>query len=66
MTLPRWFYQNPELVVEQHEIRAKNCHVCERAEILWGVASCTVNKRFPSCKRDKKQGFKLIEVVEHD
>lgn len=63
MALPRSMYQNPETVIENQEIRAKNCHVCERAEILWGVASCTTNKRFPSCKRDKKQGFKLIEAV---
>jgi hypothetical protein len=63
MTLPRYFYQNPELVVEQQEIRVKNCQVCERSEELWGVASCIVGKKFPSCKQDKKGGFQLIEAV---
>lgn len=57
-------FGNPETIVANAEIRRKGCRVCARAKWALGHPYCPHDKRFPSCRRDRKKGFKLIEVDE--
>lgn len=62
MALPFWAYGDPAEIAESMEIRKKNCSVCARAEVVLDRPVCTNSLRFPSCRRDKKKGFRLLEV----
>ena len=42
------------------EIRERKCRVCtRRRELSTGAVLCGTGKRFPLCRSDKKNGFKL-------
>lgn len=62
MSLHRHQYGNPADIIERRDIRDKGCRVCARAERAFGRAYCPNNLRFPTCRGDRKKGFKLIEV----
>lgn len=59
MALPAWAYGDPARIVEANEIRAKGCAVCVRAVFIGGDPRCSAGLKLPSCKADKKNGFKL-------
>ena len=64
MSYSRWQMGDPAKIVEAQEIRDKGCRVCARAMWVMGRPLCPEDLRFPRCRRDKKRGFKLIEVDE--
>lgn len=61
--LPGWAYANPALIVEAQQLRTLGCAVCVRAVWLGGEPRCGSGLKLPSCKRDKRQGYRL--AAEH-
>lgn len=57
--LPHWAYGDPARIVEAGDLRARGCAVCVRAVFIGGEARCSSGLRLPSCKADKKNGYRL-------
>jgi len=62
MSQTLFYHNDPTLEGAQRmEINEKGCAICDRAQWLsTGKSVCTKGKKFPFCKSDRKNGFRLI------
>lgn len=59
MALPQYAYRDPALQVEADELHRMGCKGCARAETMLGLSLCPSDLRYPSCKRNKRDGYLL-------
>lgn len=57
--LPSYAYGNPERIVEAQQLRALGCKACVHSESVFGLAVCRKQLKFPACRQDRKNGYKL-------
>lgn len=57
--LPGYAYGDPAKIVEAQELRAMGCAACVHSETIFAIAVCRKSLKFPACRQDRKNGYKL-------
>lgn len=61
--LPGYAYGDPAKIVEAQELRALGCAVCVHGEKVFGISVCRKSLKFPACRSDRKNGYKLTPAA---